>query len=206
MAYSLTITFVGEKLQEARLFKLLQRATEQGEVMKTLSDSFGVEVISANDYTGGLEVSVEAPNNGKAFVGWACKQCNLRAEVAGSDGSDIVEYVYPESKLKDAEAKQSTVVNRMDLESQPKDVEVKQSATVNRMDSESQSTPKSGAVEEMALQRLLQEAREEGIKEGKFQIVKHVLQNCDTLDEMRRLTGLSDEEFVELANKFEKRG
>lgn len=195
MSYEITAVFSGGQAQQMRLHKFMSGALKGGNTANTLYESFRVTVTDARLSDLGVEISFQGENTGKAFCAWACKECDLKAECVCYTPNCVINYTYPET-TGEPTPQQKAAVQEMQLANE----RAREAQQVSASASATQ------AVADIALQSMLKAAREEGIAEGRFQILKNIMQSCDTLNEMLALTGVKQEEFVALVNKFSKKG
>lgn len=195
MSYEVLATFSGGAQQQNRFSKFIKGALSNEATANTLYESFKITVTGVKDAVFGIEVTFVSENNGKAFCAWACKECDLSVECAGYDDKGTISYTFPETVM-NATPQQKAAVQEMQLANE-RAREVQQTSAASSA---------AQAVADVALQSMLKAAREEGIAEGRFQILKNIMQSCDTLNEMLALTGVQQEEFVALVNRFSKKG
>lgn len=195
MSYEVSAVFSGDVQKQARLHKFLSGAMSAGNTANTLQESFGVTVTNVGKSDLGIEVTFNSMNVGKAFVGWACKECELTAECVVYGPSGVANFSYPEQPNQVSEKRQAAV---QQIEIEQRRLEQQQTSVA--------STSAMQGIADAALQSMLKAAKEEGIAEGRFQILKNIMGSCDTLNEMLQLTGVKQEEFVALFNKFNQKG
>lgn len=191
--------FWGEQKQEARLLAFFKQALSPGETAMTLRNSFKVELIMVEQESDGVHVVYECENTGKAFCTWGAKECGLSVDAVIDPGNGVLEeFTWPtQDDSSPKQVKQTDAIQQMQLESQRIWEENKKPQQVRT------SAP---AGTDPAIQSMLENAKKEGIAEGRFQILKNVMQCCDTLDEMLRLTGVEQQEFITLFERFKNSG